>query len=299
MKPFRILGRNIRDAFRSVFRNFSLSVASITCIIITLVLVAIGLVLSQNVNHFIKDLESELTIVAYVKKDTTEENIKSLTTQIKDISQVTDVIYSTKEDVKKEMLEEYPEFESIMKTWDEESNPLLHRYKIKVKDSSEIKNVAEKIKGMDHVDSVMYGEKIVNQILPIFSVVKNATLIIVIGLILVTSFLISNTIKLTIYSRKHEIEIMRLVGTSNLVIRLPFLFEGLILGVVGSIIPIVVSVYGYIMLYDKADGYIFSNVFSLVKPNPYVFYLALILLAVGVIVGMFGSYRAVRKYLKI
>ena len=299
MKPFRILGRNIRDAFKSVFRNFSLSLASITCIVITLVLVSIGLILSQNVNYFINDLESELTIVAYIKTEIVNEDIASLTSRIKEMDRVTEVVYSTKEEIKNEMIAEYPEFETIMNPWTEESNPLLNRYKIKVMDANDIKGVANKIKDMNMIDSVVYGERIVDQILPVFNVVKNVTVIIVLGLILVTTFLISNTIKLTIYARRNEIEIMRLVGTSNIVIKLPFLFEGLFLGVLGAILPIILSIYGYIMLYDNTNGYIFSNIFRLVKPNPFVFYLAGLLLGVGAVVGMLGSWRAARKYLKI
>ena len=299
MKPLRILGRNIRDALRSVFRNFSLSIASITCIVITLILVAIGLILSVNVNFFINDLESELTILAYVKKDVEDEAISNLTEEIQNMSVVEEVIYSNKEQIKQEMLDEYPEFQSIMDTWTPDTNPLLNRYKIKLKDVDEIKNTANKLKGMEIIDSVTYGEKVVDQMLPIFSIIQKVTIVIVLGLVLVTSFLISNTIKLTIYSRKNEIEIMRLVGTSNMVIKLPFLFEGLILGIVGSILPIVISLYGYIMLYDETGGYVFSNIFKLVKPNPYVFYLALVLFGVGAVVGMFGSYRAVRRYLKV
>ena len=98
---------------------------------------------------------------------------------------------------------------------------------------------------------------------------------------------------------KNEIEIMRLVGASNIAIKLPFIFEGFILGVLGSVVPILATIYGYNFLYDKLDGHVVSNMIMLVEPFNFVFYVALILLAVGSIVGMFGSYRAVRKYLKI
>ena len=139
----------------------------------------------------------------------------------------------------------------------------------------------------------------VENIVGAFDVVSKGTIVIVIALVLVTAFLISNTIKLTIYSRKNEIEIMRLVGASNIAIKLPFIFEGFILGVLGSVVPILATIYGYNFLYDKLDGHVVSNMIMLVEPFNFVFYVALILLAVGSIVGMFGSYRAVRKYLKI
>ena len=92
---------------------------------------------------------------------------------------------------------------------------------------------------------------------------------------------------------------MRLVGASNLNIKIPFIFEGLFLGILGSIIPIIVTVYGYVALYNNFNGQLFSPFIKLVEPEPFVFLTSLILLAIGIIVGMYGSYRAVRKYLKI
>ena len=91
---------------------------------------------------------------------------------------------------------------------------------------------------------------------------------------------------------------MRLIGTSNTVIRLPFLFEGLFLGIIGSIIPVIIIVYGYTIAFDELGGVLFSNIIRLINPSGFIIYVALIVLAIGSLVGMFGSYRAVRKYLK-
>jgi len=299
MKPFRILGRNIRDAFKSVFRNFSLSIASITCIVITLFLVSIAIILSSNLNSFIQDLQNELTIVVHANKDSTDEDAAVINNKILAMDTVEEVVYHTKEEVRLEMIRDHEAFASIMENWTPETNPLLNRFKIKVTSIDEIKNTAEQIKEMENVYSVMYGEHVVDQIIPIFKIVERVAIVVVLALILVTAFLISNTIKLTIFARKSEIEIMRLVGTSNLVIRMPFLFEGLILGIIGAILPIIVSIYGYILFYDYVNGSLFSNIFILIKPLPFIFYLSVLLLGIGAIVGMVGSYRAVRKYLKI
>ena len=133
----------------------------------------------------------------------------------------------------------------------------------------------------------------------VFNVVEKVTIIIVIALVLVTAFLIGNTIKLTIFSRRGEIDIMRLVGSSNISIRLPFLFEGLILGILGSIIPILVTIYGYVLLYDHFNGYLFTQIIKLVEPFNFILYVSASLAIIGATIGMFGSYRAVRRYLKI
>ena len=135
--------------------------------------------------------------------------------------------------------------------------------------------------------------------IPVFDIVKKITIGIILGLIVVTIFLICNTIKLTIFSRRSEIEIMRLVGTSNSVVRLPFVIEGLFLGIIGSIIPIIVTVWGYIIAYDKLEGHLFSNVIKLIEPMPFVIYISIVLVVIGGFVGMLGSYRTVRRYLKI
>ena len=119
-------------------------------------------------------------------------------------------------------------------------------------------------------------------------------------MILVTAFLISNTIKLAIFSRKTEIEIMRLVGASNISIKIPFLIEGSFIGFFGSIIPIVLMAYGYNSLYNYLDGKLFSSSLGeLVAPYPFILWGSGILLIIGLLVGMFGSSSAVKKYLKI
>ena len=139
----------------------------------------------------------------------------------------------------------------------------------------------------------------VKKLVKAFDVVRKGCIYIVIALILVTAFLISNTIKITIFSRKREIEIMRLVGASNINIKIPFILEGLLLGLLGSIVPVVITIIGYNAVYDHFDGVMFSQFIKLVKPEPFVFYVSLILIGIGMIVGMIGSYRAVKKYLKI
>lgn len=299
MKAFRILGRNIRNAFKSVGRNFSLSFASILCTTITLILVAIAIIVSYNVNSFTKNLEKELTIVVFMDRDTTQEEIDMLESKIVSLNNVEEVKFVSKEQTKEEMMKDSEVYQSIMSSWTAETNPLQDEFIIKVNDINNIKKTAQSIQDLDKVDTAKYGEEMVDQMVSIFNVVEKVTIVIVIALIIVTAFLISNTIKLTIFSRRQEIEIMRLVGTSNLVIRLPFFFEGFILGIIGSIIPVVISIYGYYIAYEKLGGYLFSSLIKLASPTPFAFYVALTVLAIGVIVGGFGSWRAVRKYLKV
>ena len=293
----RILTRNFRDGIRSVFRNFSLSIAAITCITITLVLVAIAMVISANVDHFTKRLEETLTIVVYLKEDVTEEERNTIEEKIKGLNNYESLIYKSKDDWKQEMIDSSEELGTTLSYLD--TNPLLDSITVKVTDIKSLSYAAEAIRNMEGVKSAKYGEDSVDKLVFIFDVVEKAMVVIVCALILVTAFLISNTIKLTIFSRRKEIEIKRLVGTSNFAIRQPFIIEGFILGIIGSIIPIIITIYGYILIYDHFDGYLFSHIVELIKPMNLVWFVSIILMVVGGLVGMFGSSRAVRKYLKI
>jgi len=299
VKAFRILKNNIKESFKGVFRNFSLSMASISCITITLILVGFSILLSYNVNNFTEEIEKDLTIVVFLDRDTTESEIEALKTRIETLNNIKSITFNSKEEVRKEMQEESEIFDSIMSQYNEETNPLQDSFLVKVNDINEIGSTAKEIKQLDKVDIVKYGEGSVEELVKIFDIVEKITYIAVIALVLVTVFLISNTIKITIQSRKREIEIRRLVGASNSFIRRPFFYEGIILGFLGSIFPTAACCYGYIYLYDKLGGQLFTAIIPLIKPSKIIYTLLLALVVIGVVVGAFGSYRAVRKYLKV
>ena len=297
MRAFRIFFRSIRDAFKSVIRNFSLSFASIMCTTITLILVAVAGVCAANINNATKMIENELTIITYLKKDVTEEQIDNITTELKSYKNIEEVVYKSKDEWKMEMSNLADEYKTILDYFDE--NPLMDSFVLKVNDVKKLSETSEYIKAIDGVDTVKYGEEMVEQVISVFDVVQKIVVVVVIALILVTGFLISNTIKLTIFSRRNEIEIMRLVGASNITIKLPFLFEGFIIGLIGAIIPVCITIYGYVILHSILHGKLFSNMIMLIKPYPFVFGVSLIIVLIGALVGMYGSIKAVRKYLKV
>lgn len=297
MRAFRIFFRSIRDALKSVVRNFSLSFASIMCTTITLILVAVAVVAAANVNNATKLIEDELTIVTYLKRDVTEEQIDNIKSEISSYKNVEEVTFKSKDEWKLEMSEYDDSFKTVLDYLDD--NPLMDSFVLKVNDVKKLSETSEYIKAINGVDTVKYGEGMVEQVISIFDIVQKIVVVVVIALVVVTSFLISNTIKLTIFSRRNEIEIMRLVGASNITIKLPFLFEGFIIGLIGSIIPVCITIYGYVILYSRMHGKLFSNMIMLIKPYPFVFWVSLIVVAIGALVGMYGSIKAVRKYLKV
>ncbi len=302
MKVIRIIGRSITNAGKSIARNFSLSMASITCTIITLILVSLGVLVSYNVNNITKDIEKELTIVVFMKKETTKEELNKTKDALSKIDNVADVKYTSKDDIKNNMASEYPSFSKMMESWTDVNNPFQDSYIVSVKDVRDINETVTTIKNLDNVDIVKYSESMVGELINIFDAIKTGTICLVVGLVLVTAFLINNTIKITIFSRRNEIDIMRLVGTSNTVIKLPFLFEGLFIGVLGSIIPILVTIFGYTYIYNAVSSLGTSNILSIIKltsPELIVYKTSLFILIIGAVVGMFGSVKAVRKYLTV
>ena len=299
MKFFRMLRRSIRDAFKSVFRNFSLSLASISCITITLIIVAISIIVTFNVQNFTKEMEKDLTIVVFLDTDTTEEEVKDIRDRLESMSNVESLTYQSKSSVKEEMSKENEVFNEVMSTWSDEDNPLKDTFQVKVKVVERISNTAKNIEKLDKVSSVKYGEGMVDNLIEAFEAAQNVSYGMVIALILVTVFLIINTIKLTIFSRKREISIMRLVGASNFTIKTPFIIEGMVLGILGSIIPILIVCFGYVALYNHFDGYLYSKMITLIEPEPFIYMISGIVLVIGIIVGMIGSASAVRKYLKV
>ena len=301
MKFFRIIGRSIRDAFKSVKRNFSLSIASITCVIITLIIVGVALIITFNINDFTKKLKKDLSIVVFVSNEADNFDITSLETQIKAIDNVDPdfVTYQSKAEIKEDMMKNNDTFKNIMSDWDDDENPLQNTYIVKVIDANKIGETATAIKNLSKVTRVSYGEGMVEQLLMAFNGVQKFSFISVIALVVVTTFLIINTIKLTIFSRKREISIMRLVGASNISIKLPFVFEGMLIGIIGSILPIILVIYGYYSLFDLMNGKLLTDIFTLVPPSDIVFKIGAFIMLIGAVVGMLGSASAVKKYLKV
>ncbi len=297
MKAFRILDNCIKDAFKSVFRNFSLSLAAISCIVITLIIVSCSIVLSRNVENFATIVEDDVEIHNYISNDI--ENLESVKEQIESIDNVASVTLSDKEEQKQKAMEDDKTFAEIMQEWSPDENPLRNVYVVKIADVTLLRDTAQKLESIEGIDIVAYGDDAVETMLSTFTSLEKGSYVVVIALVLVTIFLIVNTIKLTIFSRKREISIMRLVGASNLTIKIPFVIEGILLGIIGSIIPIAIVVFGYPYLYQETGGILYSSLIRLVEPNPFIYTTSLIILIIGMAVGMLGSSSAVRRYLKV
>lgn len=306
MKIFRIIGRSIRDSFNSIFRNLAFSFASIFCIMITLFMVSVAALLSRNVTEITNKVKSDVTIVAFLDGDITVERIAEIEEILYGLDNLQDsddaIVFNDKMAIREDWMKSSDTYASVMKDWEtREDNPLQDTFHIKVADIEKIGITAKEISKIEGVDVVKYGEGMVEKLINVFDVVRDGSIIIVIALVVVAAFLISNTIRITIFSRKREIDIMRLVGASNINIKIPFFFEGLFIGTLGSVVPIMLTMYGYTAIYDALDGgkLFGTSWLTLVEPTPLVYHVSILLVLIGAVVGMIGSVGAVKKYLKI
>ena len=172
MKVLRILLRNIRDGFKSVGRNLSLSIASISCITITLLIVAIALVVSYNVENITRLVRQDFTVVTFVDTSATDEQLNSLKDEIVAIENVDSVEVETKEQVAGEMRDTSDELAAIIDSWSDETNPLYDTLLVKVKDTEKISDTAKQISDMELVTDVKYGQGMVEELMQVFDVVE-------------------------------------------------------------------------------------------------------------------------------
>ncbi|MFD1707662.1 permease-like cell division protein FtsX [Siminovitchia sediminis] len=291
----RTFRRHLGESFKSLRRNGWMTFASASAVTVTLLLVGVFFVIMLNMNKFATDIENDVEIRVHIDLTATKEDQDLLKEQIEEINQVESVTFSSKEQ----------ELEHLVQTmgndWElyEQENPLHDVFVVKAKQPTDTPSIAKKISLLDFVDSAVYGEKKVEKLFDTLKTGRNIGLVLIIGLLFTAMFLISNTIKITIFARRKEIEIMKLVGATNWFIRWPFLFEGMWLGLIGSIIPIAAVASGYYYAYDFLASRIPNQVIQPLAYSPFVYQIIGLLLLIGIIIGAWGSFISVRRFLKI
>ena len=297
MKGFILFGNSLRDAIKSLTRNIGLSFASFLCMALTLTMIAVVLIIVLNIQYVIFHLEKEIDITVYLEQNISSEEIISLEEQIKNMSNVDTVEFVSKETWKELVTDDSDFLNNTLNILGE--NPLLDSFDIHLKDLRLLSDTAVKLEQIEGVFKVDYGQNFIQVIIEVFDAVKISAFILACILILATFLLINNTIKLTIFSRKEEIEIMRLVGSSNLAIRIPFVFEGILIGFFSSLLPIILIMYSYLLFHEKISHIALFQTIAFIPPMPFLIYLAIVLILLGILFGMISSFNVVRKYLKI
>lgn len=291
----RTFRRHLGESFKSLRRNGWMTFASASAVTVTLLLVGVFFVIMMNMNKFATDIENDVEIRTHIELTAKKEDQEKLKQKIESLDKVSSVTFSSKEDELNHLIK------TMGKDWElyEQENPLHDVFIVKTKEPRDTPKVAKEISTLEYVNSAVYGEKKVEKLFNTLKTSRNIGLVLIIGLLFTAMFLISNTIKITIFARRREIEIMKLVGATNWFIRWPFLLEGMWLGIIGAIIPIAVVTAGYYYAYDFLAARIPSQVIKPLDYSPFVLEVSAILLLIGVIIGGWGSFISVRRFLKI
>ena len=291
----RTMGRHIRDAFKSLFRNGLMTFGSVSAVSMILLIVGVFVSLLFNVNKIGSDIENDVNVRVYIDLAADQEKTDQLEAKIKELADVESVTFRSKDEELEDVTKSFAEEFSLFKN---DGNPLRNAFDVKAKEPPQTSAVAKAIEGMDYVARVRYGEARADNLFRIIATARNIGAVIIVGLLALAMFLISNTIRSTIYSRRTEIEIMRLVGATKAYIRWPFFLEGGMIGLLGSIIPIGLVWSIYLWIYKGGSDFFSGSSFSLLDPNPFLIYVSLAMAAIGITIGAFGSILSMRRFLK-
>lgn len=296
IRDIKMLPYHIRQAFRSYGRHLAMSLPATIAVSVTLLLLSVSLLLAGNVSLFAGNVESGLQIHAILDADIeSAQQLEEAGNVLKKVDNVAVAILSDKDEELELMIKEKGEAFAVYRG---EENPLSNAFFITVEDPDQIAQTCEEIRGLDIVSDAVYGGASVSSLISMLDMIRQGGLVIVVLLFFLTGFLITNTIKTTIYARSEEIAIMRSVGASNHFIKVPFEIEGVLIGVGGALLPCIVTVAGYSWFYDMIGGRLFTELFSLQPIWPFTFYVCLGLIGAGVVVGLLGSFVSTTRYLR-
>lgn len=293
------LPRHFVTAVQNIWRNGVMLFSSIFAVTITLLLIGVIGVLALNVQDISANIEEGVSIYVKLERNIDSEAELAVGDQINAINGVTKSTYYTKDQELDKLIEKQGEDGAELFESYRDENPLGAAYEVEVKDASQIEAISKKIEEIPNVNSATYGGESTENMVQTLQTIQTGGTVFIVGLSVVALFMIANTIKITITARQTEISIMRMVGASNWYIRIPFMLEGMLIGLIGSIIPIIVLIYGYQTIYDYAGGALLSAMLALKEPMPFIRDFSLIIAAIGAGVGLIGSFVSIRRFLKM
>ncbi|STO13657.1 Cell division protein FtsX [[Flavobacterium] thermophilum] len=290
--------RHVRESMKSLGRNGWMTFASASAVTVTLLLVGVFFVVMFNINHFAQKVENDVEIRVHIELTADSRQKDALRRQIEAIPNVKEVRYSSKDEELKRLIKSMGEEGSSFRLF-EQDNPLSDVYVVKAAHPQDTVKIAKQIETLPFVHKVNYGQGTVEKLFDALKVARNVGLVLILGLLFTAMFLISNTIKITIFARRREIEIMRLVGATNGFIRWPFFLEGLWLGMLGALFPIAALSIVYYNVYQVYEQWVSLPFFELLPFSPFMWQLSGLLLVIGAGIGVWGSVMSVRKFLKV
>lgn len=277
-----------------MFRNGWLTLASISIVFVSLVILGGSVLLMLNADYLTQRLESEVEISVFIDEDANSNVVAQLGEKIKTTAGVDSVTLVTKEQGLKEMQKSFGDRGELLDNL--EKNPLNDTYRIKAKEATLVPALAQSFEKLPGVEKVRYGKGLLEKLLTITHYVRVSSLGVMVVLGIAAVFIIATTIRMSVFSRRREISIMKYLGATNWFVRAPFLIEGLVLGLVGSLLAVTVVNFGYLALINQMKVSI--PFISLVSGGQALDMLLAVLLGIGVFIGVFGSTISIHRFLK-
>ncbi len=287
------LGYLTKEGFRNVWVNRLMSLASITVLMACLVIIGLGAMLFFNINALLDNIESQNVIMVYIEDNTTDPQIDDLKRNILDLGNVEECIFVSKEEAFEKSKDEMGEDAVLLEGME---NPMPDAYKVVVKDMTQFRATVKGLQKLDFVDTVRENSDVADKLIDIRKAVTMVIAGMVLLLFVVSLFIIANTIRITMFSRKLEISIMKAVGATNWFIRWPFMIEGIVIGIISSLVS-----FGVLAGLYYGVAYVFQDLLELFEPvsfTPYAGYILLLFAGIGMFTGSVGSLISMGRYLK-
>lgn len=294
---FRILKNIIKQGFQGVWRNRGMGLASISSITAVLIILGIVLIMVLSINNVVIDTKSRFDEVQiFLEDEITDEQLARIENEAKNTQGVLSVVFQSKEQALETMKKQWEEDAYLLEGL--ETNPLPNSLIVQLKDIEYADLVVDKVSGFQGIEEIKYNKDIIDKLILFSNYIRAGGLVIVAILILVSIFIISNTIKITVTARRREIDIMKYVGATNGYIRGPFIIEGLVFGLIGAIISILIVYYGYGYFFNRVNDrlYVLFTVY-LVPPKVLMKDIAIIFTSIGLGIGTIGSLVSLKRFL--
>lgn len=286
----------IREVIHSLRRNNWMSVASIGTVAVSLFIFGMFLMLVMNMNKMVDAMESQVQIMVYLEDDFSRDDARDLEVDLKKMQGVEKVTFVPKEEAMEKFKERLGDQKTLLDALDE-TNPLPDSFEVMVLQPEMVKTAAENIEKFEGVNSAKYGQDVMEHLFDITRLIRIFGFALMMVLALATLFIISNTIRLTVFARRKEIAIMKYVGATDWFIRWPFVLEGIVMGFLGSIIASVVLR----LTYSGITAKIYDTLafFPLIPEEPFLNYVTMIVVIGGMIMGAIGSTVSIKRFLKV
>ena len=294
-----IFGYLLGEGFRNVFHNKKSSGASLAIMCATMLIFGLFFMIIENLNNAVETLETQQGIQVFIQKTATDAQMEQIGEQIQAIDGVNKVTFVSKEDALNQTKEKLKDKQALIAGWDE-SNPFKASYLVTLTDLKLSSQVQDEIKKIDNIDSIQSRDETINGLVAIANGVRIVSAVILTLLVLISIFIIGNTIKLTVHARRKEISIMKYVGATDSFIRWPFVIEGIIIGIVAALLSILVLGIAYSLITNAAANSIISTMgIKLLSFTDMTTLLVIVYMVLGIGLGALGSSISMRKYLQV